>query len=558
MLKSNSLPNNYTDIKANNIHNMLFLLKLASFLLASIPFFHQYSSHFINEIGNDYRHSFIFTCIALIIIGTIMFLWTSFEKARASKQSMIILEILTLFTLFTCSIYTTNYSGINFKFLFLILIITYTIELGKLAGILLSVISSLLVLIPGLINEQYTVSFDSDLTISLLFFLISWTLGHYVKLEHTHIEYLTNMTNIDSLTKVYNHRYFHECLEKNCTENLNNGQPLSLIMIDVDFFKDYNDLLGHQHGDHLLINLVNILSNNIRQNDLLFRYGGDEFCIILNNTTQQEALLIGEGLRLAINSYPLEGVEHLPGKKLSVSIGVASLSDDVDSYLSLIDKTDTALYRAKYLRKNRVEAYGNVWNNFKELSETNIDDILKYVKTLISIIDAKDKYTYFHIERVAHYCELFADYLQLSDEDRRNLIFGAYLHDLGKINIAKDILITDNPLTELEWNELKSHPTESVAIVEKIDGFDSVIPIVRHHHERYDGSGYPDALSGHDIPTLARILAIVDSYDAMTHKRPYQKKKTSQEGLQELIRCKGTQFDAKYVDLFVKMMNETL
>lgn len=558
MLKLNSLPNNYRDIKETNIHNMLFLLKLASFLLASIPFFHQYSTTLSPYISTDYKHSFISTCVALTIMGVIIFLWTSFEKARIQNQSMIILEILTLLILFTCSIYCTNHSGINFKFLYLILIITYTIELGKYSGLFLSIISSLLVLIPGLLDKQYTLSFDSDLTITLLFFLISWTLGHYVKLENTHIEYLTNITNIDSLTRIYNHRYFHECLEHSCADNLNSERPLSLIMVDVDFFKDYNDLLGHRHGDNLLVNIVTILSNNIRQNDLLFRYGGDEFCIILDNTTQEEALLIGERLRLAINNYPQEGVEHLPGKKLSVSIGVASLSDDVDSYLSLIDKADAALYRAKYLRKNRVEAYGNVWNTFKELSEADNDDILKYVKTLISIIDAKDKYTYFHIERVAHYCELFADYLDLSQEDRRNLFFGAYLHDLGKINISKDILISDKPLSEFEWSELKSHPTESVTIIEKIDGFDSVIPIVKHHHERYDGSGYPDALAGRDIPPLARILSIVDSYDAMTHKRPYQKKKTTQEGLQELIRCKGTQFDATYVDLFVKMMNETL
>ncbi|MDO5520455.1 MAG: diguanylate cyclase [bacterium] len=467
------------------------------------------------------------------------------------------MEIPLLFFIFTLAIYSNNSCGNAYKFLYLIIIITYTIEIGGNCGLFLAVISSCLILIPSVLNIDNVQSFDANLALSALFIVIAWTLGYYVKLEHTHIDYLTQITNIDGLTGIYNHRYFHECLVKSFTKHKEEELPLSLIMIDVDFFKEYNDLFGHRQGDELLKSIVTIIKNNMRSNDLLFRYGGDEFCIILNSTTQEEAVKIGEKLRLAVREYQHEGMEHLANKHLSISVGIACLTDETDSPLSLLDKTDSALYRAKYLRKNRVEAYGAVWHTFKEMSNPNNEDILKYVKTLISVIDAKDKYTYSHTERVAHYSELFADYIHLSADEKTLLIFSAYLHDLGKINISKDILISDKLLSPEEWNELKSHPLESVTIIEKIDGFQDVIPIVKHHHERYGGSGYPNNLKGEEIPSLARMLSVIDSFDAMTHKRPYQKTKTTEDALNELIRCKGTQFDPQYVDLFVEMMKNT-
>ena len=535
---------------------MLFLLKLSSLFLASIPIFQKYSIELSSEIVMDYYNSLVFTFMAFGIIGMVMLLWTAFEKNKNDKFVQWV-EVPALLILYTFSIYCSDNFGYSFKFLYIILIITYTIELGQKNGLFLALLSSILVIIPRLFIPSYPISFESDIAIILLFVIVAWTLGYYVKMEHTHIEYLTNMANIDSLTGIYNHRYFHECLDHYYKYNTQHQIPLSLILIDVDFFKEYNDVLGHLEGDHLLTTIVNLLSQELGEKGILFRYGGDEFCIILNQISESEALVIGEHLRSTINSYHKEGMEHLPGKKISVSMGIASLEDNTDSYMDLIEKADTALYRAKYLRKNRVEAYGNIWNSFKQLSHSSNDDVMKYVKTLLSIIDAKDKYTYSHIERVAHYCEIFADYLNLPYEDKRNLVYGGYLHDLGKLNISKDILISDQPLTTEEWNELKTHPIESAAIIEKIDGFEDVIPIVKYHHEKYDGSGYPEQLSGNDIPPLARILAIVDSYDAMTHKRPYQKTKTAEEGLQELQRCRGTHFDCEYVDAFVAMMEET-
>ncbi|MDO5291721.1 MAG: diguanylate cyclase [bacterium] len=553
-MKLNSQLNNYTDIKKSNIQNMLFLLKIFSLFFAAIPFFQRYSSNQIENNVFNSMHGLTLNIVAITIIGAVMLLWISLDKAKKNYSYINKIEIPLLFFIFTLAVYSNLTYGNAYKFLYLIIIITYTIEIGGNYGLILAAISSCLILAPGIISDNYASSFDADLALSALFIVIAWTLGYYVKLEHTHIDYLTQITNVDGLTGIYNHRYFHECLEKYYTKDKEQNLPLSLIMIDVDFFKEYNDLFGHRQGDDLLKSIVSVIKDNIREDDLLFRYGGDEFCIILDTTLEEDALKIAERLRIAVRDYHQEGMEHLANKHLSVSVGIASLSDEIDSSLCLIDKADSALYRAKYLRKNRVEAYGAVWHTFKEMSNPNYEDILKYVKTLISVIDAKDKYTYSHTERVAHYSELFADYIHLSTDEKTLLIFSAYLHDLGKINISKDILISDKLLSPEEWNELKAHPTESVTIIEKIDGFEDVIPVVKHHHERYGGGGYPDNLKGEEIPALARMLSVIDSFDAMTHKRPYQKTKTAEEGLNELIRCKGTQFDPHYVDLFVEMM----
>lgn len=535
---------------------MLFVLKVISLLLASIPFLQKGVVGLATGTSDSYLHMVAILFHTVFIIGSVMILWIVHKKTKIRHSHITKLEIFLLYFIFSLSIYMTDEHGDIYKFLYIIIIITYTIELAGRRSILLAIISSGLLLIPNLLQHHALITLPFNLALSTVFLLIAWTLGHYVKSRQTHIEYLTHITHVDGLTGIYNHRYFHECIERLYKKHEKAHTPLSLLMIDLDFFKEYNDLFGHQQGDALLKAIISLIQKNLRKQDLLFRYGGDEFCAILENTELEQALAISEQIRSSVAEYHHSGMEHLSRKRLSLSIGVASMSEEIDHHLVLIDKADSALYRAKYLQRNRVEAYGTAWHAFKGMSTVENEDLLKYIKTLISVIDTKDKYTYSHTERVAHYSELLADYLQLDEEEKRLLIFGAYLHDLGKINISKEILIKDEKLTLEEWRELQTHPTESVTIIEKIEGFEQVIPIVKHHHERYDGSGYPDNLQGKEIPKLARILSVADSFDAMTHKRPYQNTKTFEEALNELIHCKGTQFDPEYVDLFVEMLKD--
>lgn len=188
-----------------------------------------------------------------------------------------------------------------------------------------------------------------------------------------------------------------------------------------------------------------------------------------------------------------------------------------------------------------------------DIDEKHID-IISSIKTLISVINAKDRYTYAHTDRVVIYCELMANYLQLSDNDKKNLRYGAYLHDIGKIQISKDILIKITKLTDEERKILKAHPENGVEIVKPVTALKEVLPLILHHHEWYDGKGYPKGLKGEEIPYLVRILSIADSFDAMTSNRPYHKRKTYAEAIQELEICSSSQFDPEIIQEFIKTL----
>jgi HD-GYP domain-containing protein (c-di-GMP phosphodiesterase class II) len=217
----------------------------------------------------------------------------------------------------------------------------------------------------------------------------------------------------------------------------------------------------------------------------------------------------------------------------------------------LIKKADEACYRAKFLCKNRVEAYHSI------LDEFHFDiDVIAQIKTLIAVINAKDKYTYRHVESVVFYSNLIAEQMKLGMSEKRKLVYAAYLHDIGKINISEEILMKTDPLTEDEWATLKNHPQYAVDIIQNIESLRETKPIVLQHHERYDGKGYPSGLKGDEIHYLARLLSVADAFDAMTSLRPYQTAKTYKQAIAELKRCSGTQFDPDAVKAFVSCVGK--
>jgi diguanylate cyclase (GGDEF)-like protein len=386
-----------------------------------------------------------------------------------------------------------------------------------------------------------------------MFYLAAWTLGFYVRLEKSHIKDLTEYANIDGLTGAYNHRYFYELIGSIYDESKKKNNPLSLLMVDIDYFKKYNDMFGHAKGDELLKKLTSILKTPLRATDILCRYGGDEFCVILPGTDKELAAVIANSLRESIYNFDCPGQEYLPHGKMTISVGVSTLNKDSEDFNSLIEDADIALYRAKFLRRNKVEVYSSVFDRVIEIDNKNSDllENMKPLKTLITVINSRDTYTYKHVERVFNFCNIMANYLKLSTSEKKLLLYGAYLHDLGKINISKELLVADNKLTKEQWEELKKHPQDSADIIKQIDGFEEVIPIVLQHHEKYDGSGYPFGLKGDEISYLARVLTVVDSFDAMTNQRTYQKVKTFEEAFQEIENCKGTHFDPIIADQFI-------
>jgi diguanylate cyclase (GGDEF)-like protein/putative nucleotidyltransferase with HDIG domain len=365
-----------------------------------------------------------------------------------------------------------------------------------------------------------------------------------------------HLATIDGLTGLYNHRYFQQRLEGEIERSGRMNMPLSLIIMDIDYFKHYNDIQGHPAGDKVLQQISRILRTSIRSIDIPVRYGGEEFAVILVNTAAAEAVEIAERIRQKVEEFPFAGRDEQPAGRLTISMGVASYPDNAIKKDELIKLADDALYKAKYISKNKVVLYYSVLDELKGELDKSENDLLNTIKTLISVINSKDKYTYGHSERVVHYAVSLAEAMGLSEEEMKIIRVSAYLHDIGKIEIDRDILNKSIPLTAEEQKILHQHPIWGAQIISSVQSLRDVIPVVLYHHEKFDGTGYPAGLAGPDIPLAARILKVVDSYDAMTTPRPYRNISTPQEAVEELIRCSGSDFDPAVVTMFINILDK--
>lgn len=555
---------NIQDIKRKQINDILSVVKLSSLLFSGMVFFNYFVANNGMNMGS-YRSiiSIYPILIAIFVLFLIYAFWTfsTIKKINLKYAKLIQIIESSLFTLvFLIAMLMSGAHTSDYKFLFLFIIITTTIQSGMKQGMCFAFISSSIILAidlifaPGFEVNQY---FENDLIVAGVFILTAWPLGFYVKVEDEHIGKLMSLANEDGLTAVYNHRYFHDVLKEEIIFSEKKNKPVSMIFIDIDYFKHYNDLYGHQKGDEVLKGIGIILKDSVRKQDIVARYGGEEFGIILPNTTENEAIIIAERIRKNIESTYFEGEENQPNGKLTASIGISVYPDKAKNDMDLIKSADDALYRAKFFNKNRVETYTSILDELKEDIEEQHIDLITSIKTLISVINAKDKYTYGHVERVVHYCRLLGEKLALSETDKKNLIYGAYMHDIGKINISKEILNKRMPLNNEEWEMLKQHSLNGVEILKPVTSLKELSPLILHHHERYDGKGYPNNLKGEDIPYLARVLTVVDSFDAMTSNRPYNTRKSYKEAVEELKKCSGTQFDPYVVDKFTEVIIES-
>lgn len=538
---------------------ILFIVKLLSLFFSAIAYFRFFTKTFSKSAGsNPYsaRNDIMFVLMILIAVYV---LWVFFDKKEKQSNNLIykIAQPVIFILFFLGAILVTGGYKSNFKYLFLFLIVSYTIEWGLRGGTIIAAVSSTVVLVLDLIfvphNNGLNYYFEDDISLIGLFFIISWTIGYYVKIERDHIEKLNSLIIKDGLTDLYNHRYFHEFLQISISKAIREDKPISLLLCDMDYFKQYNDVHGHQMGDSLLKNVAKFLNENLDEKHYSFRYGGDEFAVMLLDTDSDEAYRIGEEIRNKFSNHHFEGQEYMPNENITLSIGIATFNKDNADHIDLLRAADEALYKAKYFRRNRVEAYTSLLDDLHLREEKNEDNAktIASIKTLISVINSRDQFTFSHLQRVVSYCEVIADDFGLSDYDKKILLYGAYMHDIGKIDIPKEIMMKVGKLTAEEWNELKLHPTIGAGIINKIESLKDVIPLILEHHERYDGNGYPGNIPGEKINYLARILTVVDSYDAMTSSRPYQIRKSFQEGLDELQRCSGTQFDPVIVDKFI-------
>ncbi|MFT8344553.1 MAG: diguanylate cyclase, partial [Clostridium beijerinckii] len=500
--------------------------------------------------------------IPLMVSVLIYLIWIFSTKNRFNKRYVDILnkiEIAIFIVVFSIIIFICGVNESQYKFLYLFIIITTTIQYGMKQGIIVSCISSLIILAMDLFMEPNVIVntyFENDLILAGVFILTAWPLGFYVKIEAEHIKKLEELINIDGLTELYNHRYLCDSLAEKVKNGDSNNKPVSMIFIDIDYFKQYNDTHGHQKGDYVLRKIGEIIRGNVGEEDIAARYGGEEFAIILPDANEEEAMQMAENLRKKIECTRFDGEESQPKGKVTVSMGVSVYPNKARNDIELIKSADDALYRAKFFNKNRVEAYTSILDEIKKNIDEKDIELVASIKTLISVINAKDRYTYGHVERVVVYSRMIADKLKLSKREKEILIYGAYMHDIGKININKEVLMKKMRLTDEEWELLKQHPANGVEIIKSVESLKDIIPLIISHHERYDGNGYPNKLKGKEIPYLARILTVVDSFDAMTSNRPYNTRKTYEEAAEELEKCSGTQFDPEISAAFIEIVRK--
>jgi diguanylate cyclase (GGDEF)-like protein/putative nucleotidyltransferase with HDIG domain len=350
----------------------------------------------------------------------------------------------------------------------------------------------------------------------------------------------------DPLTGLGNHRHFHERLERELRHAHEEGLPLTLCLVDVDDFKRINDRFGHPAGDRVL----SLLATRLRQTGEAFRLGGDEFALLLPGYDEHAALTAASSVVERIAALDLEYVGSV-----TVSAGVAISPQHADERDELIRLADSALYWAKEYGKNRVRAYRPDVVELAELKRlaSGPDRAARFraAASLARAVDARDVYTGSHSQRVAELAARAARRLGLPDEDIELTRLAASLHDLGKLAIPEEILRKPGPLTEPERMVLERHPQIGFRMLESL-GVDPVADWVLHHHERWDGSGYPDGMPGERIPLGARIIFVADSFDAMTSERVYRRRVPPAEAIAELERCAGTQFDPDIVAAFAQ------
>ena len=337
----------------------------------------------------------------------------------------------------------------------------------------------------------------------------------------------------DVLTGLYNRTFFDEEQQRLDTES---HLPLSVIIGDINGLRLINDAFGYAEGDKLLVEISKILRECCRAEDIIARTGGDEFSILLPKTDSALARNLFDRIKKTCEEYALNSDNEV--YYTSISLGYATKIRQDEPFYQVLKVAEEYMYRRKLLAQKSLHSA-----------------IISSIKTTMF---EKSNETEEHAERLADLSRKLGQAIGLSEEDLVSLELVATLHDIGKISVDQNILTKRGRLTDAEWAEMKKHPEVGYRIAQTVPELRSISEYILCHHEKWDGTGYPQGLSGEDIPLLSRILAIVDSYDAMTQDRSYRKAMTKDAAIAEIIKNAGTQFDPENARIFVeKVLNKS-
>jgi diguanylate cyclase (GGDEF)-like protein len=369
---------------------------------------------------------------------------------------------------------------------------------------------------------------------------------------------LQSLATTDPLTELPNHRGILSMLEKELERTERHGRSCSLLFLDLDHFKALNDGYGHAGGDAVLRQFASILRAATRNLDSAGRWGGEEFVIILPETTSEEALDIAERVRktVSLHSFEIGGGLHL-----TCSIGVASYPDHACDQDMLITGADQAMYGAKHLGRNQVRAVSDPAVTALldgEGAEGGREEtaLRGTVEALVALVEKRDISLGHHSLQVSDLARQLSLALGMPSEEAHIVALAGQLHDIGKIAIPDAILLKPGSLTEEEWALMRTHTIAGSEVVEHIPSLRPLVPVIRAHHERWDGQGYPDHLKAEKIPFAARLITVVDAYTVMITDRPYQQACSPAVAQKELRRCAGTQFDPQLVEALIDLLQK--
>lgn len=356
--------------------------------------------------------------------------------------------------------------------------------------------------------------------------------------------------DVDKLTGVLTRQRVEKALANRVKSGERYRETFAVLMIDIDRFKSFNDVHGHEVGDQVLRSVAQVLLEEVRETDRLGRWGGEEFLVILPGADAAQAVVAAERIRMRIAAQclALEADAEIP---VTVSIGASCYPEHSNCAEGMVKAADEAMLWVKRSGRNSTRIFSANMENACPLPPRNklFQGVgLSTIHALAAALDAKDDYTANHSQDVKDLALKIAQTMMINRERLETLEIAALLHDIGKVSVPDTILNKPGPLNAKEWEILKEHPRMGVMILREAPQLSPILPVVLHHHENFDGSGYPEGRRGRSIPVLARILAVADAFMAMTTSRPYRKAMDPVTALKEIAKSGGQRYDPRMVD----------